>query len=238
MTNATQRRARPRPRDSVEPAARGTTLPRLAAAAALAAALILTHCPASARQVAVTPDGTGGQPALATSLEHAAAGDTLLLGPGLYLGTHTLVPGVSLVGAAGPDSTILDADGGRYVLYGRDIDDRTVIEGLTLQNGRRDHPNSGGGGIYLYQSSPIVVNCVFRDHLGYLGPGVYANHRSDPVIAYCVFHDIEGYLGGAIAAYVDCGPLIYSNVIFDNDAYYGWFGDRNLIVQTVTVSCP
>jgi hypothetical protein len=26
-------------------------------------------------------------------------------------------------------------------------------------------------------------------------------------------------------------------VIFDNDAY-GWFGDRNLIVQTVTVSCP
>jgi hypothetical protein len=27
-------------------------------------------------------------------------------------------------------------------------------------------------------------------------------------------------------------------VIFDNDAYYGWFGDRNLIVQTVTVSCP
>jgi hypothetical protein len=26
-------------------------------------------------------------------------------------------------------------------------------------------------------------------------------------------------------------------VIFDNDAY-GWFGDRNLIVQTISVSCP
>jgi hypothetical protein len=171
--------------------------------------------------IEVAPPATEGESALGPALAAAAPGDTLLLAPGTYLGTHTLVPGVSLIGRAGPDSTVLDADGARYVLYGRDVGDSTTIAGLTLQNGRRDHANSGGGGIYLYQSSPVILNCVFRDHLGYLGPGVYANHRSHPVVAYCLFHDNEGYLGGAIAAYVDCDPLIYNNVIHDNAAVSG-----------------
>lgn len=176
---------------------------------------------ARGRSIVVGPPSSDARPGLAAALATATEGDTLLLEAGLYRGSHTLKPGVSLIGVAGPDSTVLDADGERYVLYGRDIDRTTVIAGLTLQNGRRDHPNSGGGGIYLYQSSPRIVNCVFRNHLGYLGPGVYANHRSHPLIAYCVFRENEGYLGGAIAAYVDCDLLIYNNVIHDNTAVSG-----------------
>jgi hypothetical protein len=176
---------------------------------------------ASGRLVHVAPADSASALGLPSALADAVPGDTLLLAPGTYRGAHTLIPGVSLVGRAGPDSTVLDADGERYVLYGRDVGDSTTIAGLTLRNGRRDHPNSGGGGVYLYQSSPVILNCVFRDHLGYLGPGVYANHRSHPLIAYCVFHGNEGYLGGAIAAYVDCDPLIYNNVIHDNAAVSG-----------------
>ena len=195
--------------------------------AALAAVLLLIagtgRLPesAQARSILVAPAPSEARPGLESALAAAVEGDTLLLEPGIYRGAYTLKSGVSLVGIAGPDSTILDADGGRYVLYGRDIGEGTTIAGLTLRNGRRDHPNSGGGGIYLYQSSPAVLDCVFHDHLGYLGPGVYANHRSNPLIAYCVFHDNEGYLGGAIAAYVDCDPLIYNNIIHDNTAVSG-----------------
>jgi len=197
---------------------------RCGSAAALVLCLVLALVPSgegSGRVVPVAQEETEALPGLPSALAAASPGDTLLLTPGVYRGTHTLVSGVSLIGRAGPDSTILDADGGRYVLYGRDIGDTTTIAGLTLRNGRRDHANSGGGGIYLYQSSPVILNCVFRDHLGYLGPGVYANHRSHPVIAYCLFHDNEGYLGGAIAAYVDCDPLIYNNVVHDNAAVSG-----------------
>jgi hypothetical protein len=194
----------------------------IAAAAALSI-LCLARLPepAEARVVRVAPGRPETASTLDSELAAAGPGDTLLLAPGTYRGTYTLVSGVSLIGVAGPDSTILDADGGRYVLHGRDIGDSTTIAGLTLRNGRRDHANSGGGGIYLYQSSPTILNCVFHDHLGYLGPGVYANHRSHPVIAYCAFRDNEGYLGGAIAAYVDCNPLIYNNVIHDNAAVSG-----------------
>jgi hypothetical protein len=171
--------------------------------------------------VEVAHEPGGDVPDLAAALEAAVAGDTLMLRPGLYGGIHELKPNVSLVGIAGPDSTVLDADGGRWVLRGMRLGEGVTISGLTLQNGRRDHANSGGGGIYLYESSPEITNCVFRNHLGYLGPGVFATHRSHPVVAFNVFHDNEGYLGGAVAAYVDCSPLVYNNVMYDNTAVSG-----------------
>ena len=179
------------------------------------------NLPVAARRLVVAPQPTGDIPSLASALDSAVEGDTLLLRPGLYEGTFALKPRVSLIGMAGPDSTVLDADGGRYVLRGMRLGEGVTIAGLTLQNGKRDHANSGGGGIFLYESSPTIVNNVFRGHLGYLGPGVYTTHRSDPVIAFNVFHDNEGYLGGAVAAYVDCSPLIYNNVIYDNVAVSG-----------------
>jgi hypothetical protein len=116
---------------------------------------------------------------------------------------------------------VLDAAGGRYVLSGHGLDNTTVITGLTLQNGRRPHANSGGGGIYLHRSSPVIINNVFRDHIGYFGSGVYANYESRPVVAFNVFYNNEGYLGGAIAAYQDCGPLYYNNIIYDNHGVSG-----------------
>jgi hypothetical protein len=192
----------------------------LAFGAALLCLLLLPDHVLAARIELSAADGHGGE-RLAAALARAERGDSLCLAPGLYRGTFTLRSGVSIVGLGPPDSTILDAAGGRYVLFGRHIDSTTVVSGLTLENGRRDHANSGGGGIYLYASSPRIVNNIFRRHLGYLGPGVYMNQGCRPVIAWNVFHDIEGYLGGAIAAYLDCHPLIYNNVIAANRAVSG-----------------
>jgi hypothetical protein len=183
--------------------------------------IVASSSPAVARRTLVAPESRGGLPNLAGALSTAAAGDTLLLKPGLYRGTYTLAKGVSLVSIAGPDSTILDAAGGRYVFFGMNIDETTTVAGLTIQNGTRPGPNSGGGGFFLYQSSPRILNNIFRGHLGYLGAGVYANNNSNPLIAFNVFQDNEAHLGGAIAAYVGCAPLIYNNVIRGNKAVSG-----------------
>jgi hypothetical protein len=202
----------------------GGRRPSQAIAAPLRAALcivLLGAAPATAARRSVAPDPVGRAEGLAAALAAAAPGDTLVLLPGTYRGSFNLRSGVSLLGAAGPDSTVLDADGERYVLVGRGLDSTTVVAGLTLQNGRRDHPNSGGGGIYLHRSSPVVVGNVFRGHLGYLGPGVYTNYDCAPVIAFNAFHDNEGYLGGAVAAYQDCAPLVYNNVMQRNRAVSG-----------------
>jgi hypothetical protein len=174
-----------------------------------------------ARRLEVSADGGRGGERLQQALADAHSGDSLLLAPGLYRGTYTLRPGVSVIGLDGPDSTTLDADGGRYVLFGTNLDSTTVISGLTIQGGHRDHPNSGGGGIYLRASSPMVINNVFRNHLGYFGPGVYMNYDCRPVIAWNVFHTNEGYLGGALAAYIRCHALVYNNVLVGNRAVSG-----------------
>jgi len=209
------------PRPFRAPARMGRgNLARLAAAC-LSLTIALSGSPALGSRTFVGSVASQGGPGLAEALLAAAPGDSLLLLPGLYKGSFTLRRGVSLIGIAGPDSTILDADGGRYVLFGRGLDSTTVISGLTLRNGKRDHANSGGGGIYLYGSSPVIANNVFHGHLGYLGAGLYCNYGSHPVAAFNRFHDNEGYLGGAIAAYVDCSPLVYNNIITRNRAVSG-----------------
>jgi hypothetical protein len=184
-------------------------------------ALALYAAPSSAVRHTVTPETAGRAAGLTAALKSATPGDTLLLRPGTYRGSFILPRGVSLLSLAGADSTVLDADGERYVLFGQHLDSTTVIRGFTIRNGRRDHPNSGGGGIYLHRASPIVTGNVFSHHLGYFGPGVYANYESSPVIAYNQFYDNEGYLGGAIAAYQKCAPLVYNNVLHGNRAVSG-----------------
>jgi hypothetical protein len=185
---------------------------------------------AAAAVLHVRPDGHGAPPfatwrnaapTIQTAMAAAAAGDTVLVGLGRYEKTVTLKSGVALMSASGADSTILDAAGDRYVLFGQQLDASTLIQGFTLQHGRRDHPNSGGGGIYLEGSSPLVVFNIIQDHLGYLGPCVYMNHGSNAVIACNVMRRAEGYLGGAVAAYARCAPLVYNNLIVDNDAVSG-----------------
>jgi hypothetical protein len=170
---------------------------------------------AEAGRVDVAP-AADGVDALGAALARAQPGDTLFLAPGVYPGSHVVPHGVSLVGRAGADSTILDAAGERWVLLGFDLDRSTVISGLTLRHGRRAHPNSGGGGLHLRGSSPLVVGNVFEDHVGYLGAGLYAFQGSRPIVAHNVFRRCEGYLGGAVAAYLDCDLLLWNNVFCDN----------------------
>lgn len=193
----------------------------LASVAVSLAAMILSFRAADARLVPVTAPATAELPDLPTLVAAASRGDTLILGPGLYRGTCTLKAGVSLIGASGPDSTILDADGARFVIRAIDVDSTSTIAGLTLQNGRRDTPNSDGGGIYLLRASPVIVNNVFQRHLGYLGAGVFVNVGSRPVIAFNEFRENEGYLGAAVAAYGNCSPLIFNNLMHDNRSVSG-----------------
>jgi hypothetical protein len=194
---------------------------RLRASACALLAVAAASSPAFGARIVAAPAAANGALSLADAMAAAEPGDSLVLLPGVYRGSVTMRYGVSIVGLAGPDSTILDADGGRYVLFCQGLDSTTVISGLTLRNGKRDHPNSGGGGIYLYRSSPLILNNIFHGHLGYLGPGIYCNYRSHPVAAYNRFRDNEGYLGGAFAAYGDCQPLLYNNIIAGNRAVSG-----------------
>jgi hypothetical protein len=183
------------------------------------AALLLAAAPASGRRMIVAHAPASGRPDLASALLEAAKGDTLVLSPGRYSGPWELADGVSILGAAGPDSTLLDAGGAGYVLRAAGIGEDVVISGLTIRSDAGE--TDGGGGILLTGSSPRITNNVFFGHHASTGAAICAEERSDPIIAFNVFHDNRADTGGAIAATDDSAPLIYNNLIYDNVAQTG-----------------
>ncbi|RLC46034.1 MAG: hypothetical protein DRH70_06310, partial [Candidatus Coatesbacteria bacterium] len=82
---------------------------------------------------------------------------------------------VSLIGDS-PDKTILDAEGTTYhVIYCNGVNNLT-IEGFTITggkaHGRLSSPDSSGGGVYCYNSSPTVENNTITDNSAHYGGGI------------------------------------------------------------------
>ena len=97
-----------------------------------------------------------------------------------------------LIGVAGADSTLLDAQSTNRHMY---IDDgqsnKTKFIGITFQNGY--DTNNGGGAIFLSNGSDIqFIDCVFKNNISrqYSGGGaVVAHDGSTPSFTSCTFED-------------------------------------------------
>jgi hypothetical protein len=88
----------------------------------------------------------------------AAAGDTVLVFPGRYQEIILMKPGVRLLAAQGPDSTVLVSPGfgetlaeEKLIVVPEGCDSTTVIEGFTL-----DADSLGGHGIFAEHASPTI----------------------------------------------------------------------------------
>ena len=120
------------------------------------------------------------------------------------------------------------------MIYGDDVGSNFVFQNvpvvITVNNFdiRHGQANSGGG-IYIYDSSPVFINCDIRENAAYSvndllpaqGGGIYVQGGS-PLFAYCIINGndathalstMEGKGGGmfllnsaAIFYYCDFGP--------------------------------
>ncbi len=148
------------------------------------------------RTLRVKADGSGAFPSIKAAMERAESGDVISLAPGTYTWTahaattHSMIvmkSGVTLLGEAGPEATIIDAeDIGRVVLC---EGAKVRIEGVTLQHGvaigvaRLPIIPSSGGAIYADETSELtIVNSVIRNNrlpAGYgRGAGIYCFRAS------------------------------------------------------------
>ncbi len=173
---------------------------------AIATLLLVTPIvPAAAGVISVRQDGGGDAETIAAGLALATPGDTVSVACGTYL-EHDLEmkSGVTLRSVDGePDCVTIDAE-----LAGRGIAceyvEDAVIEGLRITRGR---PFGSGGGIYCYQSSPVIRRCHLVDNATqgeYAKGGGLRSDVSSPVIVDCVFEDNRSTFGGAVyAAYIE-----------------------------------
>ncbi|MFH2053097.1 MAG: right-handed parallel beta-helix repeat-containing protein [bacterium] len=176
----------------------------------------------------VNVEGTGDFSTIEAAMEAAGEGDVVLVGPGRYTwtnqGTGDLKFGliyvdrfthdVTLRSLAGPEATILDAEGqGNVITFpGGEITDPVrgvyrvalFIEGFTITGGRalaeETTPDEAwaGGGISFHLTDSVVRDCIFTGNRASQGGGVVFAGQCGGGLENCIFIDNEAKWGGGV----------------------------------------
>ncbi|MCK4357569.1 MAG: right-handed parallel beta-helix repeat-containing protein, partial [Candidatus Cloacimonetes bacterium] len=177
----------------------------------------------------------GDYPTIQQGLDYAIAGDTVLVAAGIYV-ENIIWPamnGIKLIGEAGKDSTIINGDSLASVIrfeedLGGIIDGTTVIEGFTITNGNAqgDWPESNGGGIFCWESSPSLSNVTITSNTASVtnlqggdGGGIYCNNSSPSLENVIITGNSATHDGGGISCY-NSSPSLENVIITGNSATY------------------
>ena len=174
---------------------------------------------AAPRTWRVRTDGSGDAQRIEAAIDSASAGDTVLVGPGIYVeNTLYIRKDLHLVGEMGPDLTVIQ----RSVSY--DIESAPVlrldslganssVSGFTIARGTA-WPTTEGGGLVLYRSSSTVENNIIKDNMGWGGAGGVTCIYGAPVVRNNLIYRNAGYGGCVFVAF--SGATIESNTIAFN----------------------
>ena len=153
------------------------------------------------------------------------AGDTIEVGPGTYFENIDFDGMAITLTSSDPDdwdivgATIIDGDAsGSVVTFDDDEGPDSVITGFTITNGSYGY----GAGIFAYNTSPTISNCIITNNAGTYGGGIYLCDYQGPVsnINNCIISEntaSEGagiYCGSSAIKIHNC--LIYSNSATSN----------------------
>lgn len=191
---------------------------------------------------------------IADALAAASRCDTVLVSAGTYYERGLHLPwGVSLLSAAGPESTVIDAGGeGTVILMGYYEGPgrprwETRLAGFTLTGATGSaiwiaegspritdcivtgNSAQAGGGMQCEQGAcPLVTNVVFSNNTsegGYPsgGGGVYCRNESNPTLSYVTFRGNSAVFGGGVAC-LNSSPIIDHCTFSDNVGTYSDVG--------------
>lgn len=173
-------------------------------------ALLTLATAASAATRTVELDGSGDYTVIQDALIASTAGDTVLVGPGLYTWANQgsgdqygLVRywqreqnQVALISTHGPESTILDAEGQGRVFFANGDNQTTNkvnfrVRGFTMRNGyapkvlNRDEQE--GGAIAMHECEAVIEDCIFENNEAEFGGAVWLGGVGQYEFRNCVF---------------------------------------------------
>ncbi len=159
-----------------------------------------------------------------SAINAAPSDGIILVSPGIYSGSiNTQGKAVKIHGRGGPNVTILDGAAvlTSLVIFENGEGPETVLSGFTVRRGTNGTPLSPGskwkvgGGIYVDQCSPTIVNCVISQCRGEYGGGMYLLYSSS-FIDRCVFKNNAAIeYGGGLQAFG--GSVHMQDCIFDDN---------------------
>lgn len=123
-----------------------------------------------------------------------------------------------------------DFDNAHHVVMGSGTDGTGVMDGFTATGGRGTY----GGGMYNYEGSPTVANCIFSgNRCDDGGSGIYNDSNSNPTLRNCTFTEntIDSGNGAGMYNGSYSSPLLtnctFSKNTIASGAGAGMYNDSN-----------
>jgi len=182
--------------------------------------LVLCAIPLSAATIRVPAD----QPTIQAGIDMAGDGDSVLVADGIFTGEGNR--GITFHGYAitvqsenGAATCIIDCeseDRGLYFTTGET--EHAVLDGFTIKNGAA----AEGAGIYCYQSSPSIIDCVVQECVAGGEPdrgnggGIYCLEASPAISGCTITGNHADYSGGGLYLSTNSAPAITNSIIAEN----------------------
>ncbi|MCH2134255.1 MAG: hypothetical protein MK116_10935 [Phycisphaerales bacterium] len=188
--------------------------------AALCAAAV--SCTLAVHAIGAELNVPGEYPTIQEAIDAASAGDTILVGPGVYDGPIDINENVQIISTDGAETTAIDGSStSDSVVSIVQRNHFTLLKGFTIQNGDggtpvgQDETIIVGGGVRILGGFPSIESCVFENnHSGY-GGGVHSD-GAFVTIRDCVFrgNSASANAGGALAIN---GGVEFDSCVFDDN---------------------
>ncbi len=193
--------------------------------------LRISTTPVTGATIYVDAAGGGDYTSIQDAIDHAALrDDEIAVAPGTY---HEAInfngKAIRLYGRSGnPEDTIIDGTGHKHVIECVNGEGSgTVLEGFTITGGRADgwggpamfpYREQAGGGMLIWESDPIVRNCIFTANGAGAGGGMAA-YGSSPTVVNCVFRGNDAQDGGGVGCWAE--GFFYTVPVFANCQFIG-----------------
>ncbi len=188
-----------------------------------ALAIVAAAVPAYGATIHVDAGGGGDYETIQDGVSSSSNGDTVLVAAGTYTGESNRDikfggRNIIVMSESGRDVTIIDCQNlGRGFKNLNGEDSSSAIIGFTIMNATA---SSHGGGVYLFDASTTIRDCVFSGCEASWGGGICVFRYAgvvEPLISDCVFYDNTATDGAGIASY-DGTPTITGCTFFGNSA--------------------
>jgi len=175
-----------------------------------------------------------------SAINSSANGDSILVSPGLYtetinfMGKSIVISSMYLLESDSLiiGSTIIDAENsGSVVTFSSGEDSLSQLHGFTLQGGagnEEDPDDNGsfynyGGGIYCFDSDPIIRDCIIQNNIANEGGGggIFC-YNSSPILSGCtITNNLTDDVGGGLYSRAGSSPSLFNCIFFGNSAEFG-----------------
>jgi hypothetical protein len=156
-------------------------------------------------------------------IEACTDGDTVIVRDGTYTGDGNreidfLGKAILVMSENGAINYVIDCeDSGRGFYFQSGEDQNSVLHGFTVINGGGGAGFWNGGGIYCYNSSPIITGNTISGNNAQWGGGIYFSLGSPSITGNIISGNRAGGSGGI--SFDDSSPIIIGNTITGNEAF-------------------